>query len=90
MALADDGGMGYFNFDRRDLGEDLYLSDVYALVEAVEGVDFLIVKEFRRESEPAGQVNDVVSMPSDGVATGGDGTDATVGILSMTLVGGIA
>lgn len=90
MALADDGGMAYFNFDRRDLGEDLYLSDVYALVEAVEGVDFLIVKEFRRESEPAGQVNDVVSMPSDGVATGGDGTDATVGILSMTLVGGIA
>jgi hypothetical protein len=92
MGLADDGSLAYFNFDRRDLGENLYLSDVYALVEAVEGVDFLIVKEFRKESDSAssGQVNDVVSMPSDGVATGGDATDAAVGILSMTLVGGIA
>ena len=90
--LTDDGSLGYFNFDRRDLGEGLYLSDVYALVEEVEGVDFLIVKEFRQESDTssAGQANDVVSMPPDGVATGGDATDTSVGILSMTLVGGIS
>jgi hypothetical protein len=90
--LADDGGLGYFHFDRRALGEDLYLSDVYALVEDIEGVDFLIVKEFRKEEDTvlAGQAEDVLSMPTDGVATGGDATDTSVGTLAITLVGGIA
>ena len=90
--LAEDGSLGYFHFDRRGLGENLYLSDVYALMESLQGVDFLIVKEFRTEASPGGAklVNDVISMPPDGVATGGDATDTSVGILAITLVGGLA
>lgn len=90
--LAEDGSLGYFNFDKRGLGEDLYLSDVYALVEPLAGVDFLIVKEFRKQASggAAKLVNDVLRMPPDGVATGGDATDASIGTLAITLVGGLA
>jgi len=90
--LAEDGSLGYFNFDKRGLGEDLYLSDVYALVESLPGVDFLIVKEFRKQASgsAAKLVNDVLSMPPDAVATGGDATDTSIGILAITLVGGLA
>jgi hypothetical protein len=92
MGLAEDGSLGYFHFDRRGLGEDLYLSDVYALLESLPGVDFLIVKEFRKQAGPGVTklVEDVVSMPPDGVATGGDATDTSIGTLSITLVGGLA
>ena len=90
--LAEDGSLGYFNFDQRGLGDSLYLSDVYALVESLEGVDFLIVKEFRLQasSGAAKLLNDVVTLPPDGVATGGDATDASIGTLAVTLVGGLA
>jgi hypothetical protein len=90
--LAEDGSMGYFNFDKRGLGEDLYLSDVYALVESLAGVDFLIVKEFRKQASggAAKLVNDLLRMPPDGVATGGDATDTSIGTLAITLVGGLA
>ncbi len=90
--LAEDGSMGYFNFDKRGLGEDLYLSDVYALMESLPGVDFLIVKEFRKQASggAANLVNDVLRMPPDGVATGGDATDISIGTLAVTLVGGLA
>jgi hypothetical protein len=91
MGLAEDSSLAYFNFDKRGLGEDLYLSDVYALIESLEGVDFLIVKEFRKHAWLGAKlVHDVVSMPPDGVATGGDATDTSIGILAVTLVGGLA
>ena len=87
--LAEDGSMGYFNFDKRGLGEDLYLSDVYALVESLPGVDFLIVKEFRKQASggAANLVNDVLRMPPDGVATGGDATDISIGTLAVHVGG---
>jgi hypothetical protein len=89
---TQDGTPGYFNFDQRGLGENLYLSDVYALVEAVDGVEFLIVTEFRAEANVAasGVAQDVIQVPADSVATGGDPLDPTVGILSLKLIGGIA
>ncbi len=90
--LAADGTQGYFNFDQRSLGGALYLSDIYAQVEAIEGVDFLIVRELRAESDAAsaGSAKDVVQMPADGVATGGDALDPSVGILNISLLGGLA
>jgi hypothetical protein len=61
-------------------------------VESLPGVDFLIVKEFRKQASgsAANLVNDVLRMPADGVATGGDATDISVGTLAITLVGGLA
>jgi len=87
-----DGKDGYFNFNQRALGESLYLSDVYALVEGLEGIEFLIVTEFRGETNAAssGVARDVIRVPAGALATGGDPLDATVGVLSVKLIGGIA
>jgi len=87
-----DGKEGYFNFNQRGLGESLYLSDVYDLVQELEGVEFLVVTEFRGETNAAssGVARDVIRVPADSVATGGDPLDPSVGILSVKLMGGIA
>ena len=87
-----DGKEGYFNFNQRGLGENLYLSDVYAMVEGLEGVEFLVVTEFRDEANAASSsvARDVIQVPAGAVATGGDPLDPKVGILSVKLFGGIA
>lgn len=80
---------GFFAFDRRDLGTDLALSDVYATAEAVPGVDNVLATLFHAEVEPA-QVADRIVVPADALATGGDVMDAAVGRLSLQLIGGLA
>lgn len=87
-----DGKEGYFNFNQRGLGQSLYLSDVYALVESLEGVEYVVVTEFRAEADVAasGVAQDVIRVPVDSVATGGDPLDPTAGVLSVKLNGGIA
>jgi len=89
--IAADGTLGFFHFDRRELGEGLALSDLYATVEAVPGVDFAVASDFRGEqsSASAGTVLDRVVVPDDAVATGGDPMDASIGILDVTVQGGI-
>jgi len=86
------GNLGYFNFNQRGLGDSLYLSDVYALVEGLEGVQYLVVTDFRAEANvAAGRVaQDVIQIPADSLATGGDPVKPSVGILSVKLIGGIA
>jgi hypothetical protein len=79
---------GFFAFERRDLGTDLALSDVYAAAEAVPGVDNVLATLFHAEADAA-QVADRISVPADALATGGDVVDATVGRLSLQLVGGL-
>ncbi len=90
-AIAD-GKDGYFNFDQRGLGESLYLSDVYALVEGVEGVEYLVVTEFRAEANVAasGVAQNVIQVPADSLATGGDPLNLAIGVLAVKLIGGIA
>jgi predicted phage baseplate assembly protein len=89
-AVTPEGTKGYFNFDRRDLGEDLYLSEVYALVEGLRGVDFVVAKAFHAESDVNGGVRDVIRVPNGAVATGGDPVDPAVGVLALQIVGGLA
>lgn len=79
---------GFFAFERRDLGADLALSDVYAAAEAVPGVDNVLATLFHAEAEAA-QVADRIGVPADALATGGDVTDATVGRLGLQLIGGL-
>jgi hypothetical protein len=55
MALSNqglpDGGRGFFHPDRFTFGQALYLSQLYAAVEAVEGVDSAVVRRFIRQHE---------------------------------------
>jgi predicted phage baseplate assembly protein len=43
-----DGSLGFFHPDRFTFGQAVYLSQLYAAVEAVEGVDSLVVTRFQR------------------------------------------
>jgi hypothetical protein len=88
-AEESDGVLGYFHFDARELGEDLFLSSVYRIVEGTRGVDNTLATEFHIEGESA-VVADRIAVPAEALATGGDATDPARGRLSLQLSGGIA
>jgi len=89
--LTAEGERGFFHFDRRGLGEDLFLSDVYARVEEVRGVDYAVARAFRAEAGPSAQpVRDRIEVPADALATGGHPADPAVGVLALDVTGGIA
>lgn len=79
---------GYFQFERRGLGQDLYLSEVYSMVEAIPGVDYLVARAFHGESE-APAVKNRIEVPAEAVATGGSATDPASGLLQLLVTGGI-
>jgi hypothetical protein len=82
------GGRGYFHFDARELGEDLFLSSVYRLVETTRGVRTALAIEFHIEGASA-TVADRIAIPAGALATGGHATDPARGRLSLRLSGGI-
>ena len=47
-----DGARGFFHPDNFTFDQPLYLSQLYAAVEAVEGVDAAVVTKFKRLQEP--------------------------------------
>lgn len=83
------GPGGFFAFERRALGDDLVLSDVYAHAEAVPGVDHVVATLFHAEPDAAA-VADRIVVPADALPTGGDPVDAAVGRLTLQLSGGLA
>ncbi len=86
--LAAFGSNGFFSFDRRALGADLALSEIYSAAEAVTGVDHVLATLFHREGAAA-QVADRIAVPADAVATGGDANNPAIGRLSLQLMGGL-
>jgi hypothetical protein len=91
-ALTPAGEPAFFHFDRVALGRDLYLSDVYAIVEGVAGVGHVVATAFHPEgpAPAASPVLDRIAVPPDAVASGGHASDASRGILYVTVRGGIA
>ena len=87
--LTESGERGFFHFDRLALGQDLHLSDVYSVVEGIEGVDHALAKAFFVEGAAAATLEDRVAVLPDVVASGGDPADATIGILRVHATGGI-
>jgi predicted phage baseplate assembly protein len=78
---------GFFHFDRRALGADLFLSEVIASADGVAGVEHLRPLAFHRE-DAAASIEDRIRLGDDGLASGGDPVDATVGRLRIELSGG--
>ena len=85
---ADDGSLGFFAFERRELGADLVLSAVYAAAEATEGVANVLATLFHAEGAEPG-VADRIVVPDDALATGGDATDPAIGRFSVQVLGGL-
>jgi hypothetical protein len=48
-----DGMMGFFHPDRYTFGQALYLSELYAAIEAVDGVESAMVRVFQRYGKPS-------------------------------------
>jgi hypothetical protein len=53
-----DGTLGFFHPDRLSFGSDIYLSQIVAAAQAVEGVASVKVSTLRRQHEPAGDALD--------------------------------
>lgn len=45
------------SFDQVDFAKTVYLSKFYEAIEAIAGVEYVTMSEFRRQEEPAGSVN---------------------------------
>lgn len=85
---AEDGSGGFFAFERRELGTDLALSQVYLAAETTVGVDHVLATAFHREGA-APEVADRIRVPTDALATGGDATQPAIGRLTLQLAGGL-
>jgi len=69
---------GLLAFDTVDFGRTTYLSKFYEALEAIDGIDFVNVTEFRSERDPAGTVNalgklelavnEIAKVPDDPIA----------------------
>lgn len=95
-ALGAETAQGYFSFEARELGEDLFLSSVYRLVEGTRGVQHALATQFRLEQDaeftPADRLappSDRIRIAPDALATGGHATDPARGRLSLNMIGGI-
>jgi hypothetical protein len=68
-------------FDNVDFGQTIYLSKFYEAIEAINGVDFVNISEFRRAEapedtvEPAGRIvlraHEIPVIPTDALYAGG-------------------
>jgi predicted phage baseplate assembly protein len=82
--LNPDGSFGFFAFDRLDFGQSIYLSALYAVLQAIPGVDDVTVMALRRAAEPLSTVpHDIVIRPAEIVVI-----DPTPGSLAVTGQGG--
>jgi len=43
-------------FDNVDFGQTIYLSKFYEAIEAIAGVEYVTIREFRREDQDAGSI----------------------------------
>mgnify|MGYP001618763860 CR=1 FL=1 len=71
---------GILAFDTVDFGKPIYLSKFYEAIEAIKGVEYVTITEFRREPVPVkpdepGKIglasNEIAAIPDDSNYTGG-------------------
>jgi hypothetical protein len=90
LDLDQSGGL--FDPDHFTFGQPVYLSQVYAAVEAVEGVDSVVVTRFQRFGEPENQAleNGVIPMGAWEIARlDNDPNFMERGVLRITTRGGV-
>lgn len=87
-----DGSVGFFHATRLSFGASVYLSQIYAAVKAVPGVDSLVVTVFERYWEEANQELEtgVIEMGAWEIARlDNDRNFPEFGTLTITAVGGL-
>jgi uncharacterized phage protein gp47/JayE len=82
--LNPDGSLGFFAFERLDFGQSIYLSALYAGLQAIPGVDDVTVTTLRRTGEPPSTVPHDIDIQPDEIVM----IDPTPGSLAVTGQGG--
>jgi hypothetical protein len=57
---------GLLAFDNVDFGKPLYLSGFYEVIEAIEGVQYVNITEFRREDQPPDPTDPLIQVARSG------------------------
>lgn len=85
----EDKGYGLFAFEELDFGENVALSDVYGIIEKIEGVKYTVVKKFtRRDSGTI--IQDVIrSRNNEILLCENDPLDPAKGTIKVIAGGGI-
>jgi uncharacterized phage protein gp47/JayE len=90
--LNPNGTPGYFAFERREFGESIHLSAVYAAVHAVAGVRDATISRLRRmdldAGDPAKVRDDILVQPTEIAVIQDDPTDPARGVLVVVLGSG--
>jgi hypothetical protein len=89
--LLSNGQRGFFHPDNFTFGQSLYLSQLYAAIEEVEGVDSAEVKIFKRFYELAGTELDDGVIPMDRLEVARLDNDPNFpenGVLRLNMLGG--
>ena len=87
-----DGTLGFFHPNRFVFGQSVYLSQLYAAVEAVEGVDSALILVFKRywDLENAELEHGLIAMaPYEIPRLDNDPSFRENGVLRLTAVGGL-
>jgi hypothetical protein len=88
-----DGSAGYFAFDNLQFGQSVFLSAVYAAVQAVPGVSDATIVALRRvgpgsPEDPAAPPHDILIGPTEIITIANDLQNPATGSLSVTGQGG--
>jgi hypothetical protein len=88
-----DGSAGYFSFANSQFGRSVHLSDIYAVVQGIAGVQDVLITRLRRmdldANNPSTVRNDIFIRPTEIAVVGNDASDPTKGFLTIQLgVGG--
>jgi hypothetical protein len=88
-----DGSAGYFSFANSQFGQSVHLSDIYAVVQGIAGVQDVLITRLRRmdldANNPSTIRNDIFIRPTEIAVVGNDASDPTKGNLTIQLgVGG--
>jgi predicted phage baseplate assembly protein len=83
-----DGSLGFFAFDRMQFGETIFLSSLYAAVQAVAGVDNVVVTTLARVAPPpadpaSAPPHDIIIGPTQVAVIDSDASPASV----LTVIG---
>ena len=90
--LLPDGRRGLFHADNFTFGQPVYLSQIYAAAQAVEGVDSVFVETFQRLREPGTEGIDDGVLPMGRLEIARLDNDPNFperGVLKLTLGGGM-
>lgn len=88
-ATNPDGSAGYFSFANSQFGGNIHLSAVYAVVQAIEGVQDVLITTLRRMDQdantPSTVRNDIFVRPTELAVIGNDPNVPAHGFLTVQL-----